>query len=365
MKPKVAALPKLRLQTTILRLLVIAATFGLGGWFDHIPRACAQTVSANAVALTREVSTNGWIAFGARTPQSDWDLFVMRPDGSSRRNLTQSPEFNEGLPRFSPDGRRLMYRRLPRGEVFDNNRHGLQGELVIAKSDGSEPIVFGQAGEYPWATWSPDSRVIACLSSKGIDLVELATKQVRQHMERKGFFQQITWSPDGKWLCGVANSFDTGWSIARMELATDVVQAICTVDCCTPDWFPDARRVVYSWRTAGQKANQGYGWTQLWMAQTDGGSRQLLYAEAGRHVYGGCASPDGNYVLFTGNKEEDGDPKNSGAPMGLIRVADAPIIRHADPELKQLFPTAHDGPVLVLPAGWEPHWARAELDPAP
>ena len=49
------------------------------------------------------------------------------------------------------------------------------------------------------------------------------------------------------------------------------------------------------------------------MADGAGNERRLVFAEDGRHIYGGCVSPDGNYVLFTGNKEEDGDPTNAGA----------------------------------------------------
>jgi Tol biopolymer transport system component len=125
------------------------------------------------------------------------------------------------------------------------------------------------------------------------------------------------------------------------------------VDCCTPDWFPDSQRLVFS-RRPGQ-------WTQLWMADAQGRERRLLYAEDSRHVYGGCVSPDGKYVLFTGNKEEDGDPKNSGSPMGLMRLADAPIVRGDSKELHQLYPQANSGPVLRLPTGWEPHWTFQDI----
>jgi len=59
------------------------------------------------------------------------------------------------------------------------------------------------------------------------------------------------------------------------------------------------------------------------MAAADGRSPQLVYGEDGRHVYGGHVSPDGRYVVFTGNLEEDGDPGRAGAPMGLMRLADA------------------------------------------
>jgi Tol biopolymer transport system component len=163
---------------------------------------------------------------------------------------------------------------------------------------------------------------------------------------------RLTWSPDGKWLAGVASSFDTGWSVVRMDAATGEINPVSTVDCCTPDWFPDSRTIIYS--------NRPHDWTQLWMADGEGENRRLVFAEDGRHVYGGCVSPDGDYVLFTGNKEEDGDPLNAGAPMGLLRFRDAPTILGVSPTARKEHPDAKDGPVLPLPAGWEPHWTSAK-----
>ena len=112
----------------------------------------------------------------------------------------------------------------PRNETIDNNHYGTQGELVLANSDGTNPRLFGGSGEYPWASWSPDGKQIACLSIKGISFVDMATKHVVRRLDRKGFFQQLTWSPDGKWLCGVANDYGTGWSIARMDAAAGTAQ---------------------------------------------------------------------------------------------------------------------------------------------
>jgi len=311
--------------------------------------------------LAREVQGKGWIAFAARSPKGDWDLFLCRPDAAQVRNLTQTPEQNEFSPQFSRDGRRILYRRTPRREAIDNNHHGEQGELVVANSDGSDPKALGKPGEYPWASWGPDGRQIACLSIKGISIIDLADMHVVRTLDRKGFFQQMTWSPDGRWLCGVANSYGTGWSIARLELATGIAAAVNRVDCCTPDWFPDSGSLVFSWRPPGHKANNGYGWTQLWMADAEGRSRRLIYGEDGRHVYGGNVSPDGQYVLFTGNMQEDGDPGNAGAPMGLVRLKDTPIIGGESKELRTLHPNARNSPVLVLPVGWEPCWTLSEL----
>jgi len=332
------------------------------GWEPHWTYAeIGQHVSdPRVVELAREVHGKGWVVYGARTAAGDWDLFLMRPDGSDVRNITNAPTFNEAAPRFSPDGRRLLYRRLPKGENIEPNRYGMQGALVFADSDGGNPQVFGKDGEYTWASWGPQGDRIACMSEKGIYFVELGTKKVLGTLERKGFFQQVAWSPDGKWLCGVANSFGTGWSVARMNAATGEVNAVSRVDNCTPDWIADCNNLIFSYRPANQVGSKS-GWTQLWTADAEGRERRLVYGEDGRHVYGGVVSPDAQYVLFTGNMREDGDPTRSGAPMGLMRLRDAPTIGGESKALRAVHGTTKDGPVLVLPDGWEPHWTYAEI----
>ncbi len=145
-----------------------------------------------------------------------------------------------------------------------------------------------------------------------------------------------------------------------MDAATGEVNAVNTVDCCTPDWFPDSRSVIFSWRPPGQKTNRGQGWTQLWRADAEGKNPRLVYAKDDRHAYGSLVSPDGKYVIFTGNIHEDGDPEHGGGPMSLMRLSDAPIIEGASPGVRALHPEAKSGPVLSLPTGWEPCWTFSE-----
>ncbi len=338
----------------------------MGLWLAAFsPVAAAAELPPDVRVLAEEVRTLGWIVFPARSERGDWDLYRMRPDGSHRHALTQTPEWNEVAPQFSRDGARLLYRRFRRQEKVEGNRYGEQGSLVVARSDGAVPRVLGRDGALPWASWSPDGRELATLSLSGVALVDAESGAVRRTFPRRGFFQQLTWSPDGRWLCGVANSFGTGWSIARMDAASGEVGAVNTVDCCTPDWFPDSQQLVFSWRPPGQKGNHGHGWTQLWRSRADGKTRSLVYGEDGRHVYGGHISPDGRYVLFTGNVEEDGDPQHAGAPMGLMRLGDGPIIGGASADLRALHPDAKPGPVLPLPAGWEPAWTFSEIPGGP
>jgi len=355
---EVISLKSKRQTTVFVSFTLLVTVLSVGNIDAEVPSIGVDILVRR---LSKEVRDKGWIAFCARSDKGDWDLFTCRPDGSVLRNITQTPKYNEAVPQFSHDGRRLLFRRLPRDEKIDGNRYGTQGVLLIARSDGTDAEVLGQNGEYPWASWSPDGKQIACLSLRGISFVDIASQQIVRRLDRKGFFQQLTWSPDGKWLCGVANSFGTGWSVARMDAQTGQVNAVSRVDCCTPDWFPDGLHLIFSNRHSGQKANKGYGWTQLWIADAEGKERKLVYAEEGRHVYGGHVSPDGRYVIFTGNMQEDGDPGNVGAPMALMRLADMPIVGGQDGEARFMYPNARRGPVLKLPVGWEPCWTFFDI----
>jgi hypothetical protein len=321
----------------------------------------AAAPPAEVGALATEVRSLGWVAYSARSPRGDWEIYAMRPDGSDVRNLTNSPDTEDFYPLFSRDGRQLLYRSMPRGQTVSGNDYGRQGRLMLARSNGAEAKALGGDGEWTWATWSPDGRQVLTLQPKGFAIVELATMQVIRTFPRGGFYQQPSWSPDGTALVGVSNGFGTGWSIARLDLATLRANAVSVADCCTPDWSASGDRVVFSRRRPHGGENGGYGWTELWQAQPDGQGATLVYAEVGRHLYGGHVSPDGRYVLFTGNLREDGDPANQGAPMGLLRMSDTPMIAEY-PLLRKVYPQAKSGPALALPAGHEPCWTHS---PAP
>ncbi len=309
------------------------------------------------VALADEVRGLGWIAFGARTEQGDWDLFVMRPDGSERRNITNTPEYNEAAPRFSPDGRKMLYRRVPKSVQIDGNRYGMQGQFVIANSDGSNAERIGEAGSFPWATWGPDGKQVACLTPKGINVVDIATRKVVRTLDRKGIFQQLSWSPDGKWFAGVANVGEV-WTIVRMDAMSAEMNPVHDYQNCTPHWFGDSARLLFSYRPAGQeKENNGDGWSQLYMANGDGKNSGMVYGEDGVHIYGNMPSPDGKYVVFTRSVAEDGDPHNAGSPMAIMRISDAPALGGKSVTLRKQHEEAKDGLLLNLPNGWKPYWA--------
>jgi len=318
----------------------------------------AEANKSNIDVLAREVRDKGWIVYSARSVKGDWDLFLVRPDGSGVRNITHTPDFSEAAPRFSYDGSKMLYRRLARDVKIDHDKWGFLGQLMIAQADGSSATAVGKNGEHPWATWSPNGKQIACLTIKGIQIVDLATKRVIRKIPRKGIYQQLGWSQDGKWFCGVSNHFGENWTVVRMGVESGDINPVNTFQNCTPDWMNDSKRIIFSHRPGNQG---GHGWTQLWMADGDGKNRRLIYGRDDRHIYGGATSPDNKYILFTACTKDGGGSEKNGAPMHLMRLADAPTIEGKSEALRKIHSMKKDGPVLTLPVGWEPHWTYADM----
>lgn len=100
---------------------------------------------------TVDWSRDGTIVFSA-IDSSDapgyTDLYFVRPDGSGLRQVTTTPSRSEVTPRFSPDGRRLVY----------GVQAGRCGYLVVARADGTGRRRAGAGCEASGASWSPNSR---------------------------------------------------------------------------------------------------------------------------------------------------------------------------------------------------------------
>ncbi|HEY5912319.1 MAG TPA: hypothetical protein VJA21_17085, partial [Verrucomicrobiae bacterium] len=269
-------------------------------------------------------------------------LFVMRPDGSDRRPLTKTPAYNEAGARFSPNGLKLLYYRIPKAEAIDNNTYGTF-ELVVAGADGSNAVVYGK--DYAWASWGPDGRQIACLSARGIEVVDLASRRVVRQIPRRAIVEQLVWSPDGKQFAGTANGLGAFWNIGVLSADRGEIRAISETERynCTPDWLPDSRHVVYA---RGIIPDKG-GCAELWMASADGKERRRIYAEPGRNIYGACVSPDARYVVFTRSVEDLGQAKET--VMAIIRW----------PQDEK--PATEPAPRVDLGPGWEPHWTPHDI----
>jgi WD40 repeat protein len=282
-----------------------------------------------------------------RDKRQEIGSFLMRPDGSARKNIINTSDFHEAAARFAPDGQKILYYRIPRAAKVDNNTYGTF-DLVIANVDGSNPVIFGK--DYPWASWGPRGETLSCLSKNGIQIIDVSTKTIVRALDRKGIFEQLFSSPDGKWLCGTANGLGEHWTIARMDSTSGELNPVSDGSCynCTPDWFPDSTRIIFSssctlvthscgWRMATElephlrRAAATY--TAAWFPRTFGMSFLRI-----------AKIWEGRQLLTT---------------IALMRFQDARYPGES-PEL-QLCPGTKEGPVWDLSFGWEPHWTYADL----
>jgi Tol biopolymer transport system component len=319
------------------------------------------SVAESDPTLAAEVANKGWIVYSAKADNATWDLYLIRPDGTPARRMTKTLNYEEAAPRFSPDGRYVLYRRFPKGTVIDHDEWGFGGQVVIARTDGTDLRTLGKEGEYPWASWMPDGKHVSCLYRKGVRIVNVETGAVTREIPRKGIFQQLFPAPDGKNFCGTGNVGGKSWNIVCLDGNSHAAVPVHLVQSCTPDWFPDSNRVIYSSRPPDQQVNEGYGATQLWMANADGSNQQMIYGDDAYHLYGGGVSPDGAYVVFTKSLVDGGGSEKEGAPMFVMRLADAPAIGGDSTDLRMKHRDAKEAPLVELPAGWEPHWTYADV----
>ena len=81
-------------------------------------------------------------------------LYVMRPDGTEQRRLTEGPSLNVH-PRFSPDGRRIAYHR--------QDRDGDSIWVVDIDGGGRRLLLREENDVFPeYCCWSPDGKALAC-----------------------------------------------------------------------------------------------------------------------------------------------------------------------------------------------------------
>jgi TolB protein len=99
-------------------------------------------------------SDNGeWITytqgffFGQGTDEAD--IWVMRADGSERRNLSEGTAANEGVAAFSPDAEQLVYRSARNGrfDLYLRERDGLEAKPLTSDDARENFPVFSPSGD--------------------------------------------------------------------------------------------------------------------------------------------------------------------------------------------------------------------------
>ncbi len=147
------------------------------------------------------------------------DIYLMDADGSNQRRLTSTPGYDGG-PFFSPDGKRIIWRR------FDQS--GAIADIYTMKLDGSDERRLTDFKAMSWAPYfHPSGQYVIFTSNKlGFSNFELYLVDAAGEHEpvrvtfTDGFDGLPVFSPDGKQLCwttvrtadGKAQLFLANWN---------------------------------------------------------------------------------------------------------------------------------------------------------
>lgn len=142
-----------------------------------------------------DVSPDGaWLALWASSPAED--LLLIRPDGSDLRQLTNDLA-RDRTPRWSPDGRRIL---------FASNRSG-KYEAWAIRPDGSGLTQLTHLPDRPvlYPFWSPNSESIGFHYVDHGTALQDPQSQPRMlpGVEDGHTFAGMDWSEDGRFLAGV------------------------------------------------------------------------------------------------------------------------------------------------------------------
>jgi Tol biopolymer transport system component len=199
----------------MIPLIALAAVVAAscGGAATHSPSAADSRVAPSAPPVASRAAYKGRIAFDYRRA-----IWVMKADGSGRRQLTRPGAGNDFDPSWSPDGKRIVFRTSRGRYKRDPGGIGAEGIFVIDVATRKErQIQPPQGGLFP--AWSPDGKTIAFSGTggnpneDGILVMNPDGTNVRDLGLPTGGNECATWSPDSSKLAFCHHGGDGNWAV--------------------------------------------------------------------------------------------------------------------------------------------------------
>jgi len=228
-------------------LLIGGGCGGDGRRSASAPPELARAPERASGAASRE------IVFAHLSPGSrNAHLFVARADGSRLRRIDRTDDEKQD-PEVSPDGSKVAYRSLARGDYTDTPLLVLNVRTGRATSLTKRSRVRGFG-----PTWRPDGRMLAVAGKRartdneGLWLMRPDGSSARRARLPRFEVQYPAWAPDGRSIAFTAVE-QKGFAIYTAAPDGTGLKRLTPLggSANTPSWSPDGRQIAYGEGEAG------------------------------------------------------------------------------------------------------------------
>ena len=216
------------------------------------------------------------------------EIYACDYDGHNVKQITADKSIAL-LPRWSPDGTKIMYNSYKDG-----------GPLLYMRNlhSGAVKKISARSGLNIGACWTPDAkRVALTLSRKGnpdIFTIDLNGKVVKQLTNHWGIDVSPTFSPDGKKIAFVSNRSGSPQIYVQDLISGKEERLTFEGNYNTSPAWSSLNRIAFVSKDAG--------YYSIYTIDPNG-SRLRRLTENGGNNEDPCWSPDGRYIIFSSDRK--------------------------------------------------------------
>ncbi|MGB6898499.1 MAG: protein kinase [Candidatus Acidiferrum sp.] len=222
-------------------------------------------------AMGLDFSPDGqWVAYN---DASDGTLWRSKVDGTQKLQLVFPPMLAY-LPRWSPDGKQLVFFGHPPGEPW---------QIYLIPADGGSPeSIYRGSTNSADPNWSPDGKSLVfgenSLNNQGsaVYVLDLKTRNPTKLPGSDGFYSP-RWSPDGRYVAAI--TLDS-LKLMLFDFTTQKWTELASLFVAYPAWSHDGRYIYFDGILDNQES--------YYRVQVPGGKLEPIFSLKGFQAAGGA-----------------------------------------------------------------------------